>query len=210
MNSRLMRWYGLPILLLAALLFMMLTPQPVFAAATYTGGSGDGFTLLSSSTMRLDGTTPTWESYDDAAQSNVWGGDGKHYNSTYNTAYMYGGNFTTTHTYSVGFYDGDGDKAGTDSGSLEGSNLSALYLLSSDPARAAGTWNAVAFDIGGSPPTTYAACSGAAGYVVEDDFIVDTDAIPEFPTVFAAIGVAGLCFGVYYWMRRRRLAYVRV
>ena len=138
------------------------------------------------------------------------GGDGSHYDSSFNTAYMYGENFTASHTYAVGFYDGDGDKAGTDSGTLDGNNLSAQYLLSSDSARAAGTWNAVTFDTGGgSPPTTYAACSGAAGYVVEDDFIVDADAIPEFPTVFAAIGVAGLCFGVYYWMRRRRLAYVQ-
>ena len=28
--------------------------------------------------------------------------------------------------------------------------------------------------------------------------------------VIAGIGVAGLCFGIYYWMRKRRLSYVRV
>ncbi len=174
MNSRVMRWYGLPVLVLAALLFMMLAPQPVFAAPLYTGGSGDGFTLLNSSTMDLNCATPTWESYKEEGHDNVWG-DGGHYDSSFNTAYIYGGNFTTTHTYSVGFYDADGDKAATDvSSNLTGSYLSAQCLLSSDPARAAGTWHAVTFDTGGgSPPTTYAACSGAAGYVVEDDFNVD-------------------------------------
>ena len=30
-------------------------------------------------------------------------------------------------------------------------------------------------------------------------------AIPEFPTVISAIAAMGLCFGVYWWMRRRKV-----
>ena len=46
-------------------------------------------------------------------------------------------------------------------------------------------------------------------YIVEDSFDVEQSAIPEFPTVITVIVVAGLCFGIYYWMRKRRLAYVK-
>ena len=125
---------------------------------------------------------------------------------------MYGENYTVGHTYSVGFYDADGTKAGSDvSSALTGTSLSAQYALNTDIERTAGTWHAVVFDTAyGSPPATYAAASGAAGYITEDALEVDASAIPEFSTVLAAIGVAGLCFGIYYWMRRRRLAYVQV
>ena len=45
--------------------------------------------------------------------------------------------------------------------------------------------------------------------MANDSFYVAQSAIPEFPTVMAGIMVAGLCFGIYYWMRQRRLAYVK-
>jgi len=48
------------------------------------------------------------------------------------------------------------------------------------------------------------------GLLANDSFYVAQSAIPEFPTVMAAIVVAGVCFGIYYWMRRKRqLAYVK-
>jgi len=66
----------------------------------------------------------------------------------------------------------------------------------------ADTWHVVMFNASlGSP--TYAACSGAAGYVVEDDFKVQQSAIPEFPTVVAAIAVCLLCAVAYVVMRGR-------
>ena len=68
----------------------------------------------------------------------------------------------------------------------------------------ADTWHVVMFSASlGSPPTTYAACSGAAGYVVEDDFEVQQSAIPEFPAIIAAIAVCLLCAVAYVVMRRR-------
>ncbi len=179
------------------------------AAEKNYGGSGDGFTIITSSAMFLSG--PIWESYKEAGIITVWGTVGDPYTATTRTAYMYGEDFTAGYTYSVGFYDADGDKAGSDvSGTLTDTSLRAQFALNTDPTRAEGTWHAVVFDTaGGTPPATYGTTSGAAGYVTEDDFEVLASAIPEFPTVLAAIGVAGLCFGVYYWMRRRRLTYVQ-
>jgi len=55
-NTKLLRWHGLPILLLAALILVTLTPEPALAAdEKYTGGSGDGFSVLTSSDIHLYG-----------------------------------------------------------------------------------------------------------------------------------------------------------
>jgi hypothetical protein len=45
--------------------------------------------------------------------------------------------------------------------------------------------------------------------VVEDTFEVAESAIPELPTVVTGIAVAGMCFVIYYWMRKRKLANVK-
>ena len=56
--------------------------------------------------------------------------------------------------------------------------------------------------------TTAALASPAL--VANRSFEVAAEAIPEFPTVIAAIMVAGSCFGIYYWMRKRKQFYVRI
>jgi len=125
---------------------------------------------------------------------------------------MYGENYIASHGYHVGYYDHDGTwKAQSESvTSGSGGTLSSQYLLTTDPAATAGLWHAVVFDDDlGSPPLTYAECASAAGYMVEDAFEVAPSAIPEFPTVIAGITVAGLCFVIYYWMRKKRLAPVK-
>ena len=121
------------------------------------------------------------------------------------TAYLYGASSLASHGYHVGYYDGDGNIVQSDGvTSGAGSTLSSECHFLSHPTAAIGTWHAVVFDDSqGSPPATYAACSTACGYVVEDDFVVAEGAVPEFSTVMAAIGVAGFCFGIYYLMRRR-------
>jgi len=58
-----------------------------------------------------------------------------------------------------------------------------------------------------SPPVTYIASDPDS--ITEDDFEVADSAIPELSAVVGAIGLAGVCFGVYYWMRKKRLAYAR-
>ena len=211
MNNKLLRWYRLPILLLATLLFMMLTPSEALAAGEqYHGGSGDGFTLLTSNLMRLDGST-LWKSYNDAAHENqddTFSGD-------QNTVYMHGTNFTTGEQYKVSFYDAEGSlsadahKLQTDSvyadgddGGLSASCAFPSYLATADP----GTWHAIVCAVAHTPPDTY---NEAWVYELTDDsFTVEGSAIPEFPTVFTAIGVTGLCFGIYYWMRRK--AYLKL
>jgi len=71
------------------------------------------------------------------------------------------------------------------------------------PSAAAGTWHSVVFNTTGDILGNYADARGDPSYIIDDVFIVDSSAIPEFPTVMAGIGVAGLCFGIYYWMRRK-------
>ncbi|MFC2046850.1 hypothetical protein ACFLTK_01035 [Chloroflexota bacterium] len=39
--------------------------------------------------------------------------------------------------------------------------------------------------------------------------LVQASAIPEFSTIIAAVVVAGLYFGIYCWMRKREMAYVK-
>ncbi|MCK4731850.1 MAG: hypothetical protein KAT65_05255 [Methanophagales archaeon] len=146
----------------------------------------------------------TWESYKEVGHINVWGTVADPYSSTYPTVYMYGVGFTASpESYHVGYYDGNGDKQASETGSLAGTALSSLYDCTSHHAAQYGTWHAVVFkDDLGSPPATYADCSGTAGYIVEDDFEVQQSAIPEFPTVIAAIAVCLLCAVAYVVMRR--------
>lgn len=159
----------------------------------------------------VDYTAATLESYKEATHENIWGTVATPYDSNNQTVYMYGANYIASHGYHVGYYDGNGAKIQSE-GVTSGSDntLSSQYLLTTNPTADPGTWHAVVFDDDlGSPPDTYAECSGAAGYMVEDDFEVAESAIPEFPTVIAGIAVAGLCFGIYYWMRKKRLASVK-
>ncbi len=154
------------------------------------------------------GAGETWESYREVGHTNVWGTTDPNnpYSSTYHTIYMYGEGYTNGQSYAVGFYDGASTKLGSDvSGSLVGTNLSCQFEISNHHGSTPGLWHAVVFDTAsGSPPATYAECSTAPGYVVEDSFEVAADAVPEFPALFSVIGVSGLCLGIYYLMRRRR------
>lgn len=160
----------------------------------------------------VDYTPATLESYDDDIQSNVWGTVADPYDDTTQTAYIYGSNFIASHGYTVGYYDGDGTKTASESViSAADNTLSSQYLLSTDINAIAGTWHAVVFDNDlGSPSDNYTDASTTDGYMVEDAFKVTNAAIPEFPVVIAGIVVVGTCFGIYYWMRQRRLAYVKV
>ena len=149
-----------------------------------------------------------WKSYNDAAhetQDDTFSGD-------QNTVYMHGTNFTTGTEYKVAFYDAEGSlsadahKLQTDSvyadgddGGLSASCAFTSYKATADP----GTWHAVTCAVAQTPPDTY---NEAWEYEITDDsFTVEGSAIPEFPTVFTAIGATGLCFGIYYWMRNRRI-----
>jgi len=164
--------------------------------------------------------TAPWESYKTSARTEVWGDAGTLYTSDYHIAYMKGTGFVAGY-YNVGYYDGNGDWVATDENKevLGDGILNSEYDLTTDPSAAAGTWHALvqpasgysAFPTTGTPtpydeavnnPDTY-------GLLANDSLEVAASAIPEFPTVMAGIVVAGLCAGIYYWMRKRKLAHVK-
>ena len=101
--------------------------------------------------------------------------------------------------YKVRYYDAGAVQLGTEAGiTVSGDGiLQSLMACNTNPSAPAGTWHAKVFDDAGTT------------LIADDTFAVTASAIPEFPTVIAAIGVAGLCFGIYFWMRKRRLAYVK-
>lgn len=153
--------------------------------------------------------TAPWESYENLAPLTVC----DNFTETNNHVYMQGTGFPTG-SYTVGYHDGDGiwiyDE---DNISVGGDGiLNSEYQLDSLPA-AFGTWHVLVQPFGATNfPGTYAAAIAAPDLyelLADDSFNVEAEAIPEFPTVMAGIMVAGLCFGIYYWMRKRRLAYVK-
>jgi hypothetical protein len=149
---------------------------------------------------------PTWESYQTSARTTVWGTSEHPYDSDNHVAYMKGVGFACSHSYKIGYYDADGNKVATENqpSSTDGV-LTGAYDLMTHGSAAAGTWHSVVFDTIGTIPNTYAEALTDPNYVVDDDFVVAQSAIPEFPSVIAGLGVPGLCIGIYYWMRKRRL-----
>ena len=159
----------------------------------------------------IDYTPASLESYKEATHETVRGTAGSSYSSENQTVYMYGPNFIATHNYHVAYYDGSGTKISSEGIASGADNiLSSKYLLTSDPNATSGIWHAVVVDDDlGSPPSIYAECSGAAGYMVEDSLEVAKGAIPEFPAVITGIVVVVWCFGIYWWLRKNRLVSVK-
>jgi len=154
-----------------------------------------------------------WGSYSNSGRTTV-----SNDFSTYGAyVYMYGENFDTTGTYKVGYYDGGTAHSGDSGAQIEVD----IYTNDADgildesqcrpadwnigpPAASYGTWHAVVYKTTGDMPDSYDLVSKSdSAYVVTDSFTVEATAIPEFPTVFSAIGVGGSCFGIYWWMRKR-------
>ena len=115
--------------------------------------------------------------------------------------------------YKTAFYDAAGDFIAYDLNTSVVKTLTGATVIFTDyPSSVGGSdWHAVVFYPSSTvAPATYAEATIHGSKEVEDNFYVAQAAIPEFPTIIAGIGVVGLCFGIYYWMRRRRLAYVKV
>jgi len=119
------------------------------------------------------------------------------------TVYMHGTGWSEGATYSVVYWDGNGTKRVSDGNITvhEDGNLSSQHTFTTSEVN--GTWNASVYAVGHVPDSH----SNTTWLVADDDFTVTESAIPEFPTVIAGIGVAGLCFGIYYSMRRKRLKF---
>lgn len=158
--------------------------------------------------------TAPWDSYEDSGRTTIR----DTFQDTFNIVYMKGTGYPTGN-YTVSYYDAGangGQKIYTESNiSVNGSGiLNSMYNLTSNPGVTPGTWHALVQPYSGYTPfpTDYNTAVGAPdtyGILGNDSFTVEASAIPELPTVIAGIAVAAACFGIYYWMRRRRLKHVK-
>jgi hypothetical protein len=152
-----------------------------------------------------------WESYSSKdTYPDGWTQSDSFSDST-NHAYMRGEGFPSG-TTKVGYYDGGDTLRETDTysdwggGTLDWSECS---FPDYEGVAAEGWWHAVVLLQADNLPNTYSDAIADGDYIIDDDFDVDSTAIPEFPAVIAAIVVAGLCFGIYCWMRKKKLSYVK-
>jgi len=120
---------------------------------------------------------------------------------TEHIVYMYSTGLLPSHGYKVAYYDGSNTKIVTDSVTSGASgNLSSQHTFAVE-ADIAGTWNVIICEPANDPPSSY---NGSWSYIItSDSFTVQQSAIPEFPTVMAAIVALSLCAGIYLWMRRK-------
>ncbi len=122
---------------------------------------------------------------------------------TEHIVYMGSSGLTATHDYKIAYYDGNGDNILTHIRSTdESGNLSSQRTLKeTTPADQPGTWHVIVCDAAQDPPSTYD--SNWEHILTDDTFTVQESAIPEFPTVVAAIVALALSAGIYLWMRRK-------
>ena len=149
-----------------------------------------------------------WGSYSDAERTIVC----TDFTTSGDYVYMYGENFDITGTYKVAYYDGgtahdgaDGLEKETDTYTgLSGGILNSACRPSDYGTSSHGTWHAVVYKTTEPMPNSYNLVSKTNDYyAVTDSFSVQQGAIPEFPTVIAAIAVCMLCAVAYVVMRRR-------
>jgi len=132
----------------------------------------------------------------------TWVSDSESYNSTNHIVTMTGDGFKLNHDYKVAYYDGSGVKVQTEfTNTSSGSALESQYNFRANSGADYGDWHSVVLD--GPAPNTYAAAIANDKYVVDDGFYVAESAIPEFPTVIAAIAVCLLSAVSYMVMRRK-------
>ena len=122
---------------------------------------------------------------------------------TEHTVYMYGTGLLPSRNYRVAYYDGGNTKRVTDdvtSGASGNVSSQRTFDVGTDVA---GTWHVIICEPDFTPSASYNATWSYT--ITSDDFTVQESAIPEFPTVIAAIVATGLCAGVYLWMRRKTI-----
>ncbi len=141
----------------------------------------------------------TTASYSDAAHNNPL--DLFDDFGTEHTVYMSGTGLLPSHSYRVAYYDGsDTRRVNEIKASNASGNLSSEHEFSVG-TDVAGDWNVIVCETDFTASDSY---NGSWSYTISSDtFTVQQSAIPEFPTVMAAIVAFSLCVGVYLWMRRK-------
>ncbi len=154
----------------------------------------------------LDMTYNVWDSYkgnyfDSGGTRNDYFDDP----DSENTVYMYGTGFTAGN-YRIVLWDADGDKRVNEVTSPTDGVLKISHTFNPE-SDTAGGWHATVYN-STYDPETYSADD--MNIVVDDisyngvfAFHATESAIPEFPTVLAAVAALTLCTGVYFWMRRK-------
>ena len=183
----------------------------VSATGAQTADATLGTSRLWSAAVVTYRVKPPWDSYDNGCVSVTDTFDAP----PNNVVCAKGTSIRAGTTYDIAYYDGAGAKVIEESAvPATGATLqSASYTISSCCAASTeGTWHVVAFESAATPPATYGAIDTEieqrTNQVAADDtFTVNAPAIPELPTVLAALGMGATAAAAYLWMRRR-LAYV--
>ncbi len=123
------------------------------------------------------------------------------------TVYMKESGLANNTNYRIIFWDGAGVNVKTQDMKGSAVNTTAHHVFV--PSNAPGSWHVVVYDSQTYSPVSY---SPTDSHIVAQDtsytggasFNVQAGAVPEFSDVVAGVSVAGLCFGIYYKMRRRR------
>lgn len=154
---------------------------------------------------------PGWDSYSDYPPET---GCELFNSSSLSTVYMKGSELLRNHGYKAAYYDDNGVLIKTEIGSSgpfdgvpAGEFRSACDFTNYQGTAVPGTWHAIICESSYSAPPAYEDLEPNQ-VIADDTFDVTAEAIPEFPTIIAAIAVASLCFGIYYLMRKRRRGYV--
>jgi len=160
------------------------------------------------SSYSITWTDQTWESFNSSAFNKAWGQPPEVFDTSYPTVYMYGTGFTKGNYYDIYYYDGANDlvTAATELNVLAtpATKIEGSYLLDTDPTYADGWWKCGVVNQGDPRPDPWDPGWAWVAYDL-DNFYVDPTAIPEFPTVYAAIAVVTLCAVVYLLMRRKTI-----
>ncbi|MFC1933298.1 DUF362 domain-containing protein [Chloroflexota bacterium] len=152
----------------------------------------------------IQGTGVTWDSYREGYPPSGTQDDLFVDFDTENTVYMYGTGFNGT--YKVIYWNGNGDKALGEIFSDVSDALESQHTFTAGQD-ASGDWHVTVYTQSANP-LSYSATdpniiaddtSLAGGYA----FNVAESAIPEFPTILAAIVALSLSAGIYIWMRRK-------
>jgi len=147
-------------------------------------------------------SSDAWKSYSDSGHASATDS----FSGSQSTVYMYGTGYPVGATYRTVFWDSSGANRGAVDATADGSgNLSSAHSLAAPDV--AGDWHATVYDSTSYSPANY---STSDSHIVVDDtsygsgyaFNVAQSAIPELPTVLAAVAVLATCLAVYWRARR--------